>query len=74
VIAAGAMQYSLPKFLTAMAIGRFIRYTVLAYLGATYGRHILSLFSRHGYATLFVALGLSIAVVIIILLVRKHRK
>ena len=28
VIAAGAMQYSLPKFLTAIAIGRFVRYTV----------------------------------------------
>jgi membrane protein YqaA with SNARE-associated domain len=74
VIAAGAMQYSLAKFLTAMTIGRFVRYTILAYLGATYGRHILSLFSRHAYATLFVALGLSIAVVITILLVRKYRK
>jgi membrane protein YqaA with SNARE-associated domain len=74
VIAAGAMQYSVPKFLTAMTIGRFVRYTILAYLGATYGRHILSLFSHHAYATLFVALGLSIAVVITILLVRKYRK
>ena len=68
------MQYSLLKFLAAMTIGRFIRYTILAYLGATYGRHILSLFSHHAYATLFVALGLSIAAVIVILLVRKHRK
>ena len=45
VIAAGAMQYSLLKFLTAMTIGRSVRYTILAFLGATYGRHILSLFS-----------------------------
>jgi membrane protein YqaA with SNARE-associated domain len=72
VIAAGAMQYSLSKFLAAMTVGRLVRYTVFAYLGATYGRHILSLFSGHGYTTLFVAAGLTVAVVIIVLLVRKR--
>jgi len=40
------MQYSLPKFLTAMTIGRLLRYTLLAFLGAIYGPQILSLFSR----------------------------
>lgn len=74
LIAAGAMQYSLTKFLTALTIGRLIRYTILAFLGATYGRQILSLFSHHAYTTLFVALGLGIAIVVIILLVRKRRK
>jgi membrane protein YqaA with SNARE-associated domain len=73
VIAAGAMQYSLSKFLAAMTVGRFVRYTVLAYLGATFGRQILSLFSRHAYTTLLVAVGLAVAVVIIVLLVRKRR-
>jgi membrane protein YqaA with SNARE-associated domain len=73
VIAAGAMQYSLAKFLTAMTIGRFVRYTLLAFLGATYGRQILSLFSHHVYATIFIALGIGTAVVIIFLLVRKRR-
>jgi membrane protein DedA with SNARE-associated domain len=73
VIAAGAMQYSLAKFLTAMTIGRFVRYTLLAFLGATYGRQILSLFSHHAYATIFIALGIGTAVVIIVLLVRKRR-
>ena len=72
VIAAGAMQYSLSKFLAAMTVGRFVRYTILAYLAATYGRHILALFSRHAYTTLFVAVGLGVAVVIIVLLVRKR--
>ena len=72
VIAAGAMQYSLGKFLAAMTVGRFVRYSILAYLGATYGRHILSLFSRHAYTTLLVAVGLGVAALIIVLLVRKR--
>ncbi|MCU1242378.1 MAG: rane protein [Candidatus Acidoferrum typicum] len=74
LIAAGAMQYSRTKFLTALTIGRLIRYTIFAFLGATYGREIISLFTRHGYAVLFVALGASVAAVIIVLLVRKYRK
>jgi membrane protein YqaA with SNARE-associated domain len=72
VIAAGAMQYSLTKFLTALTLGRFLRYTIIAFLAATYGRHVLSLFSRHAYATLFIAVALGVAVVIITLLVRKR--
>src|ERR1700730_11691538 len=72
VIAAGAMQYSLGKFLAAMTVGRFVRYTILTYLAATYGRHILSLFSRHAYTTLFVAVGLAVTFVIIVLLLRKR--
>lgn len=72
VIAAGAMQYSLTKFLTALTLGRFVRYTIFAFLAATYGRHVLSLFSRHAYATLFIAVALGVAVVIITLLVRKR--
>jgi membrane protein YqaA with SNARE-associated domain len=73
VIAAGAMQYSLLKFLTAMTIGRSVRYTILAFLGATYGRHILSLFSRHPYATLFIGFGVAVAAVITVLLSRKRQ-
>src|ERR1700682_863618 len=73
VIAAGAMQYSLPKFLAALTIGRFVRYTILAFLAATYGRPILSLFARHAHAALFIALALAAATVIVILLVRKYR-
>jgi membrane protein YqaA with SNARE-associated domain len=74
LIAAGAMQYSRTKFLTALTIGRLIRYTIFAFLGATYGREIISLFTRHGYAVLFVALGAGVAAVIVVVLVRKYRK
>jgi len=55
-----------------MTVGRFVRYSILAYLGATYGRHILSLFSRHADTTLLVAVGLGVAALIIVLLVRKR--
>ncbi len=46
LLAAGAMQYSTRKFLTALAVGRGIRFTILAYLGFRYGRHIVSFFAR----------------------------
>jgi len=74
LIAAGAMQYSRTKFLTALAVGRLVRYTILAFLGAIYGREIISLFTHHGYAVLFAALGVGVAAAIIVLLVRKRRK
>jgi membrane protein YqaA with SNARE-associated domain len=73
LIAAGAMQYSRAKFLTALTIGRAIRYTILAWLGASYGRQILSLFSRHGYAVLFIGAALILVAVVIVLLLHKRR-
>lgn len=42
LLAAGALQYSRGKFVTALAIGRGIRYTLLAFLAATYGRRMLA--------------------------------
>src|SRR5208337_374293 len=41
LLAAGAMQYPTKKFLTALAVGRGIRYAILAYLGYNYGRSIV---------------------------------
>jgi membrane protein YqaA with SNARE-associated domain len=41
VLAAGAMEYPTKKFLGALAIGRAVRYTILAYLAGRYGRRIL---------------------------------
>jgi membrane protein YqaA with SNARE-associated domain len=73
VIAAGAMQYSLPKFLTAIGIGRFVRYTLLAFLGAIYGRHILSLFSRHASVAIFIGIAIVVGALVAVLLTRKRR-
>jgi membrane protein YqaA with SNARE-associated domain len=47
LLAAGAMQYPVKKFLTALTLGRAIRYTVLAYLTALYGRHIITFVVSH---------------------------
>jgi len=41
LIGAGAMQYPVKKFLAALAIGRIVRYMLLAYLAARYGRKII---------------------------------
>jgi membrane protein YqaA with SNARE-associated domain len=72
LIAAGAMQYSRAKFLAALAVGRIIRYSIFAFLGATYGSQIISLFTHHGFAVLFTTLAAAVATVIIVLLVRKR--
>jgi membrane protein YqaA with SNARE-associated domain len=47
LLAAGAMQYSRKKFIGALTLGRGIRFSVAAFLGAHYGRHILRFFSRY---------------------------
>lgn len=47
VVAAGAMQYSLKKFLAALTSARLVRYVVLASLAAHYGRQIISLISHN---------------------------
>jgi len=47
LLAAGAMQYPTRKFLTALAVGRGIRFTMLAYLGFHYGRHIVNFFALY---------------------------
>jgi membrane protein YqaA with SNARE-associated domain len=41
VIAAGALKVTRAKFLIAFAVARSIRYGFLAWLGLTYGRHIV---------------------------------
>jgi membrane protein YqaA with SNARE-associated domain len=47
LLAAGAMQYPTRKFLGALTVGRGIRYTILAYLGAHYGSYILKFFAQY---------------------------
>jgi membrane protein YqaA with SNARE-associated domain len=54
LLAAGAMQYPTRKFLAALAVGRCIRFAILAYLGAHYGRHIVRLFARYYWPILIV--------------------
>ena len=58
LLAAGAMQYSRQKFVSALALGRGVRFMVVAGLGAIYGRHIIRFFSRYYKPALFTLIGL----------------
>src|ERR1700677_1666703 len=75
VIAAGALQYSTRKFLLAMTLGRIVRYCILAYLGAVYGRKIFAVVLAHGEVTLAVTIGLAVVVALgfVIMKFRKKR-
>jgi membrane protein YqaA with SNARE-associated domain len=76
VLTAGALQYSPYKFTTAIAIGRFARYTILGFLAARYGRGILKYLTSDGHVILVsvVALLLAAVAVTVVLLTRKRKK
>jgi membrane protein YqaA with SNARE-associated domain len=74
VIAAGALQYSQRKFLLAMSVGRAVRYSILGYLGAVYGRKIFAVVLAHGEVALYVTIGAAVAGTAILLLLRFRRK
>jgi membrane protein YqaA with SNARE-associated domain len=73
---AGGMQYSVKKFLLALTLGRIVRYSLLAFLGAHYGRHVLTLIVKHGHPVLIlgiVLIAVAVAAVIYVL-VSKPKK
>lgn len=61
LLAAGSMRYSRAKFLGALALGRGIRYSLLAYLGSIYGRQILHWFGRYYLLILYVLIAAIVA-------------
>jgi membrane protein YqaA with SNARE-associated domain len=68
ILAAGAMQYVRKKFLGALALGRGIRFSVTACLGATYGRHITRFFAQYykptvAFVGVLAAVGLAYALI-----------
>jgi membrane protein YqaA with SNARE-associated domain len=75
LLAAGALQYSAGKFLAALAMGRMVRYAILAYLAARYGRHTLTLISRVRHPILIAAIALvATAVVVLAVILGSKRK
>jgi membrane protein YqaA with SNARE-associated domain len=76
LFAAGAMQYSVKKFLVALTLGRTVRYSLLAFLGARYGRHALTVISQLGHPVLIASIGLIAAAMaaLIFNLVSKRKK
>jgi membrane protein DedA with SNARE-associated domain len=59
LLAAGAMQYPTRKFLTALAVGRGVRFAILAYLGYHYGRHIVKFFAQYYWPVLIALIAFS---------------
>jgi membrane protein YqaA with SNARE-associated domain len=76
MFAAGAMQYSVKKFLLALTLGRIVRYAILAFLAAHYGRKVLTVMLQHGHPVLIAVLGLIAAVVatLIFIFASKRKK
>ncbi len=75
LVAAGAMQYSQKKFLAALILGRGVRYSIGAYLGFVYGRHILRFFNQYYKPALAILIGLAVLGAVLTLIeYLKHRK
>ena len=60
LLVAGAMQYPTKKFIGALTLGRGIRYGILGYLGAHYGRSILKFFGQYYWPVLITLVALSV--------------
>src|SRR6266849_5194335 len=75
LLAAGALQYDRKKFLAALALGRMVRYTIVAGLGALYGNHIVRFFSRYykPALTILIALACLGAILTLVQYVRYKR-
>jgi membrane protein YqaA with SNARE-associated domain len=76
LLAAGAMQYPVRKFVAALALGRAVRYTILAYLAARYGRDVIAFVTEHERPVAWVVAGLLIAIavaVVVFILLRKRK-
>jgi membrane protein YqaA with SNARE-associated domain len=74
LLAAGAMQYPTRKFLGALAVGRGVRYTILAYLGFQYGRHIVKFFAQYYWRVLALLIAFSAAAALYGLFEYKRRQ
>lgn len=74
LLAAGALQISRGKFLTALALGRGIRYALLAFLAAEYGRLILRWIVEYHDPVLIGGIAAAVAVALYVLLRYKLSK
>jgi membrane protein DedA with SNARE-associated domain len=76
MLAAGAMQYSVKMFLVALTLGRIVRYSLLAYLAAHYGRRVVTAILQHGHAVLIAVIALIAAMIaaLIFIFVGKRKK
>jgi membrane protein YqaA with SNARE-associated domain len=74
LLAAGATHYSVKKFLAAMALGRIVRYMILAYLAARYGRKMLPFLLQHGHPVLAAVVGLVVTGLLVYFVFREIKR
>jgi membrane protein YqaA with SNARE-associated domain len=74
LLAAGTMHYSVKKFLAAMALGRIVRYMILAYLAARYGRKMLPFLLQHGHPVLATVVGLVVTGLLVYFVFREIKR
>jgi len=74
LLAAGALQYSPKKFLASLALGRGIRFFVIAGLGVIYGRQIVKFFERYYTPALITLISFSIIAGIVALVQYKRMR
>lgn len=60
LLAAGALQYPRKKFLAALALGRGLRFAIIAGLGAIYGKHVVRFFHQYYAPALAILIGLAV--------------
>jgi membrane protein YqaA with SNARE-associated domain len=77
VLAAGAMQYPARKFLAALTLGRAVRFLLLGFLAARYGRGVLAFVTQHGHPVLLTVITVIVvatAAFFIIVGIRRGRQ
>jgi membrane protein YqaA with SNARE-associated domain len=76
LLAAGALGVQRKQFLWSFAVARTVRYSLVVWLGATYGRHVLGLWSRYlaGWSDVIVwtFIGLLLAAILFGIWKYKH--
>ncbi|HET9743644.1 MAG TPA: VTT domain-containing protein [Terriglobales bacterium] len=60
LLAAGAMKVPKKKFLSAYAVGRFVRYSIVAWLGRLYGDSIISGIKEYSKPIIWGLVGLAV--------------
>jgi membrane protein YqaA with SNARE-associated domain len=74
LLGAGVLNYPLKRFVSALVLGRVIRFFTLAYLAATLGPRILDFFRENFVGGLLLASLLVAAGVLIALVLRARRR
>jgi membrane protein YqaA with SNARE-associated domain len=60
LLTAGALQYSRKKFLGALALGRAVRYSLIAGLGSLYARQVTAFFNQYYKPAVLILVGLAV--------------